>query len=325
MGIPYRNHGFEPVNAASQSALILTLAVALDSFLPEPPHAVHPVVWMGRATSALEGIAPQNPALSLLFGAVIVLAVVGGGMLAAWLVVSALRSLGEIAYVAGGALALRTTFTVRGLSTAAKRIQKSLDEQPEQARAHLRHLVGRDPASLTPSLMAAAAIESVAENTADSFVGPWLAFALFGIPGAVAYRALNTLDSMLGYRGGAYEYLGKICARLDDMINLIPARLSALLLLGGGGLSRLPAGQAWRTMWRDHGLAAGPNAGWTMSAMAGLLQTRLEKPDHYCLGWDLSEPVGPDIGRAIAVAEQAAGLAFLVTLGLLMVNPLGAG
>ena len=91
-----------------------------------------------------------------------------------------------------------------------------------------------------------AAIESAAENTTDSYVGPWLAFALFGLPGAVAYRALNTLDSMIGYRG-RYEHLGKASARLDDLANLAPARLSALLMLAAGALRRLPARRGWHT------------------------------------------------------------------------------
>ena len=87
--------------------------------------------------------------------------------------------------------------------------------------------------------MAAAAIESVAENTTDSYIAPWLAFAILGVPGAMAYRAINTLDSILGHRG-PLEYLGKASARLDDVVNLVPARLSALLLLIAGSLCRLP-------------------------------------------------------------------------------------
>ena len=118
--------------------------------------------------------------------------------------------------------------------------------------------------------MTAAAIESVAENTTDSYIAPWLAFAILGVPGAMAYRAINTLDSILGHRG-PLEYLGKASARLDDVVNLVPARLSALLLLIAGSLCRLPVRRGWQTMLRDQSLTASPNAGWTMSAMAGLL------------------------------------------------------
>ncbi len=303
------------MNPLSQTAVVLMLAVALDRLLPEPPRVIHPVVWMGRAINALERLAPRKAAPGLLYGGIITLVVAGGSTIGAWWATSALHSLGEIAYLVGGALLLRTTFTVRGLSEAARKTEQSLVEgNPERTRAILRSLVGRHFAVLTPSLVAAAAIESVAENTTDSFIGPWLAFALFGVPGAVAYRALNTLDSMIGYRG-AYEYLA---ARLDDIVNLIPSRLSALLLLAGGASGGLPADRGWRIMLRDHRLTASPNSGWTMSAMAGLLGTRLEKLDNYCLGRELNQPTPSDIGRAVAIGEQTAALGLVFTLGVVM-------
>ena len=108
-------------------------------------------------------------------------------------------------------------------------------------------LVSRDSSQLTTQQATAATVESVSENMTDSFLGPWIAFALFGLPGAVAYRAINTLDSMVGYHG-EYEYLGKAAARLDDLVNLIPARLNGLLLvLGSAFLPGQRAAGAWRT------------------------------------------------------------------------------
>ncbi len=306
------------MNSMAQAAVVIMLAVALDRFLPEPHHSIHPVVWMGRAVKALEHLAPHRPTPRLVYGGAITLVVAGGSGLATWWVMSTLQSLGTIAYLAGGSLLLRTAFTVRGLSEAAGKIEQSLvDGSPEQTRSDLRSLVSRPFADLTPPLVAAAAVESVAENTTDSFIGPWLSFALFGIPGAVAYRALNTLDSMIGYRG-PYEHLGKASARLDDIVNLIPSRLSALLLLVSGVLAGLPADRGRTIMLRDHRLTASPNAGWTMSAMAGLLGTRLEKQGHYCLGRDLRQPAPSDIGRAVGIAEQAAALALVIILGILM-------
>ena len=304
----------------AQNALVLILAAVLDRLLPELPNRIHPVAWMGRVTHRLTRIAPGRPGPALLFGALIVLAVVGGSTVAAWLAMSALNSLGTVAYVVGGTLVLRTTFTVRGLSQAARQTQRSLEQgRLDEARVDLKSLVSRDPASLDPSKMAAAAIESVAENTTDSYVGPWMAFAMLGVPGAVAYRAINTLDSMLGYRG-PYEYLGKTSARLDDLVNLIPARVSALLLLLGGASAGWPAGRGWCVMIRDRRLTASPNAGWTMSAMAGLLGIRLEKPDHYCLGRDFPPPDSEDIGRSVKVAMRTAAPALLAALGLLAIR-----
>ena len=169
---------------------------------------------------------------------------------------------------------------------------------------------------LPESLVTAATIESVAENTTDSYIAPWLAFAILGVPGAMANRAINTLDSMLGHRG-PLEYLGKASARLDDVVNLVPARLSALLLLIAGSLCRLPERRGWQTMLRDQSLTASPNAGWTMSAMAGLLGARLEKVGHYCLGQEMPEPDADDISKAVRIGERAAALALFLALGLL--------
>ena len=302
------------------NASALLLAAVLDRLLPEPPARVHPVVWMGRAIAVMERVAPQRPAPAFLFGCAIVFVVAGTSIGLAWSVLFALASLHPLAYVAGGALVLRTTFTVRGLSSAARRTQQALGEgRLDAARASLRSLVSRDPTALTAPLVAASAIESVAENTTDSYVGPWLAFAVFGVPGAVAYRAVNTLDSMLGYRG-RYEYLGKAAARLDDAVNLIPARLSALMLLASGTLGQLSARRAWSTMLRDRGQTASPNAGLTMSAMAGLLGTRLEKPGHYRLGEGMREPNAEDIGTAVRVSERTALLGIVATIGLLTVR-----
>ena len=251
------------------NALMLLLAVVLDRVLPEPPAKFHPVVWMGGAITAMERVAPRKQATAFLFGCLIVLIVVGVPTVLAALAMAGLASLHWLAYVAVGAIVFRTTFTVRGLSSAANQTRHALHEgRLEEARSSLKSLVGRDTSSLSASLVSASAIESVAENSTDSYIGPWLAFVVLGVPGAVGYRAVNTLDSMIGHRGD-YEYLGKVAARLDDIVNFVPARLSALLLLVSGVLGRLAVGRAWSVLLRDRGHTESPNAGVTMSTMAG--------------------------------------------------------
>ena len=292
----------------------------MDRVLPEPPNAIHPVVWIGRLITAMERFSPRRPLASFFYGCGIVVVVVGFASMAALVCMSVLSSIHPIAYVLGGAVVLRSAFTAMGLSAAALRTERLLAaDRLDPARESLRSLVSRDATSLSKPLVAAAAIESVAENSNDSFVGPWLAFAIFGVPGAIAYRAVNTLDSMIGYRG-RYEYLGKAAARLDDLVNLIPARLSAGLLLAGGLLAGCPIGCGWRTLLSDRGRTSSPNAGLTMSAMAGLLGVRLEKPGHYCLGEGLRDPGPDDIGRAVSVLDRTSLLAVVVVLGLLAVR-----
>ncbi|MCY3887804.1 MAG: adenosylcobinamide-phosphate synthase CbiB [Chloroflexi bacterium] len=304
-------------NYLALDAAVFLVAVILDRVSPELPAVIHPVVWIGRAIDLLARAAPQRPGPAFIYGCGIVVVVVGASGALAWLVMAGLMSLGPLAYVIGGAVLLRTTFTVRGLSSAAQDTRRALaEDRLGEARESLKSLVGRDRSSLTAPLVAAAAIESVAENSTDSYVGPWLAFAIFGVPGAAAYRAVNTLDSMLGHHG-RYEYLGKAAAHLDDVVNLLPARLSALLLVSSGALTRFPIQGAWRVMLRDRRCTASPNAGWTMAAMAGLLGTRLEKQGHYRLGDGLREPEAADIGRAVRLAEGVAVLGVLVALALL--------
>lgn len=296
---------------------VLALALAFDRLLPEPPAAVHPVVLVGRAVRLLERCAPRTPPVAFAYGCLVVVLVVGATAVLAWLAMTGLSALGPVAYVLGGAVLLRTAFTVTGLSSAAAVTRRALAAGDlEDARASLRSLVSRDPTSLTSPEVAASAIESVAENTTDSFIAPWLAFALLGVPGAVAYRAVNTLDSMLGYRG-PYEYFGKASAGLDDLLNLVPARLGAFLLLVSGATMRLPVARAWRGMLADRRLTASPNAGWTIGAAAHLLGVELEKRGHYRLGAGLRLPGAGDIARAAGLADRTAILGALVALAIL--------
>ncbi len=311
-------------------AAVLLLALALDFALGEPPDAFHPVVWMGKLIAVLERFFPAGSSTAALLagaGATLLVPALFGGI--AWLATLGLRELGTIPYLLGGALLLKTTFAVKGLGRAAQVTRRALDAGDlDRARYSLRNLVSRDTKTLTEPQLAAAAIESVGENTTDSYIAPWLAFALLSLPGAFAYRALNTLDSMIGYHG-KYEYTGKVAAKLDDLVNLVPARISALMLLAAGccrwtdgadgragHTGTLSVRRGWRIMRRDHGLTESPNAGWTMSAMSGLIGVVLEKRGHYILGGDLRHPAAADIGTAVRLAYLVAVFGMLLALGL---------
>ena len=303
-----------------EEVAILAVAVALDLTLGEPPTWAHPTVWMGRMTSILERFSPREGYPALAAGALIAIGMACFWGAAAWAAAYGLKSLHTAAYIVVGGLMLKTTFSVRMLHREAAGVRHLLEQEDLAAvRRRMSSLVSRDRSQLTPSQAGAAAIESVSENMSDGFVGPWLAFALFGLPGAFAYRAINTLDSMIGYHG-AYEYLGKAAARLDDLANLIPARFTGLLIVAAGAV--LPGqspGVAWRTMWRDRGLTESPNAGWPMSGMAGALQVQLEKASTeggYLLGSPARQPVPGDISKAVQSMYVVAGLGLLASLGL---------
>src|SRR5262249_54209283 len=146
------------------------------------------------------------------------------------------------------------------------------------------HLVSRPTSGLSEGQVASAAVESAAENLTDAFVAPLLWYSALGLAGAFLYRTVNTADAMIGYREGALEYFGKASARLDDLLSLIPARIAGLAVVGAAALTGEDFRSAWTTMHHDHGRTASPNAGWTMSAMAGALGVMLEKPGTYRLG-----------------------------------------
>jgi adenosylcobinamide-phosphate synthase len=315
---------------------VLLLAVLLDLVTRELPSRFHPTVWIGKTVAWVERVAPRSKAGGLPVGVLMALLIPAFWAAAAWFAARGLQELHPLAYLAVGAILLKPTFALRMLHRVAADTRSLLpggdsasdnrdpdNRDPDNLvalRENMRSLVSRDVSALTAGQAIAATVESVSENTTDSFIGPWLAFALFGLPGAFAYRAINTLDSMIGYHG-EYEYLGKAAARLDDLVNLIPARLTALLLaLGSIVLPGQRAGRAWRIMWRDHARTASPNAGWTMSGMAGALGVELEKEGHYRLG-DPTRTLEPqDISRAIQTMYLVAVLGAIIALGVVILR-----
>jgi adenosylcobinamide-phosphate synthase len=172
------------------------------------------------------------------------------------------------------------------------------------------HLVSRPTAELDARHVASATVESVAENLTDSLVAPALLFLAGGLGAAAAYRVVNTADAMIGYRRGPLEYFGKAAARLDDLLNLIPARLAGLSVVAGAALTGQSGRGALTCLRRARGRTASPNAGWTMSAMAGALGVALEKPGAYRLGAG-ELPVAADIARALRVFGAAASVSLL--------------
>lgn len=296
--------------------LVLALALAIDLLFGEPPARIHPTVLIGKTISAAERRAPAAdaaPGAQVAYGVAAAGAIPAAWGALAWAVSAGLRELHPLLYLVVAAALFKTTFSVRMLAREAKRIGDLLAAGDlAAARRRMPALVSRETGALTASQAAAGAIESVAENSTDSVVGPLLAFALFGLPGAVVYRAVNTLDSMIGYRG-RYEYLGKASARLDDLVNLVPARLAAALLWCTAALlPSMRAAGAWRVAWSHRRRTASPNAGWTIASMAGALGVTLEKPRHYRIG----APAPPPDSRHIHQATRALYCASLLATAL---------
>ncbi len=306
------------------AVIILLLAIVIDVILGEPPNALHPVVWMGRWIGWGERHAPDaRPLTIFIYGMLIV---VLGLLVAAFIALGAssvLKTLNSVAYVVFSAWLLKTTFAYKALVRAAREVQSALRSNDlDEARRRLAwHLVSRDTKNLNCRLVAAATIESVAENFGDGIVVPLFYFVLFGLPGAIAYRFVNTADAMLAYHDSRREYLGKFAARLDDVLNLIPSRLAALVLLLSATVSRSDVSQAWRVMWRDHARTASPNAGWPMSTMAGALDVTLEKVSHYRLGNGAGALNADTITRSLRLLRAATVIYWCLLVLCLQVLP----
>ncbi|MEK6814205.1 MAG: adenosylcobinamide-phosphate synthase CbiB [Nitrospirota bacterium] len=307
--------------------IILCLALFIDR-LGDPPTAWHPVGWMGRFLSAGISLAESlfrtdfrtgsgfpvsawSRAAQVAFGAFWVLTGAIGAAGAAWLVFPALRPWSEGLFILASAVILKTTFSLAGLAAAAGRVKAALaaGDIREARHAVARDLVSRETSALDEARVVSAAVESVAENLVDSVVAPLLFYAACGLPGALAYRFVNTADAMIGYRGPT-EYVGKAAARLDDLLNLLPARLSGLLVVAAARLTGEDWRGSWRTLLRDRGRTASPNAGWPMSAMAGALGVELSKVGCYNLG-KARNPLTPStLGRSVRILHAAAALWF---------------
>lgn len=295
---------------ASPSALCAALAI--DAAFGELPTRLHPVVWMGRAVRGLERCLPVGGRRRELWGGAVLASLIPSGAIALVLLVALLLRplplLGWLWHV----LVLTAMFAQRALGEAADGVRVALEARDVDAgREALRSLCSRDPTALGPDELIGASVESVAENASDSIVAPLLYYAAFGLVGAVAYRAVNTLDAMVGYHG-RYEYLGKASARLDDALNFVPARLTAALLLLAGGWLGHDVERGAATWRRDGASTESPNAGRPMAAMAGLLGVRLEKAGHYRLG-DPHQPLEPmHIATAWRIVRLAGGAAALL-------------
>ncbi len=302
---------------AQHPALLLLLALGLDTVCGELPNAWHPVAWLGRAVDALRARLPLTPPLLAFCAGVLLLAL---SLAFVPLVVLALEWLARMhphAWAVSGMIALfllQASFARRALLQAGERVEDALGRGDlEAARSRLAWLCSRDASTLDEAQVAGAATASLAENLSDSVVGPLFYYVLFGLPGALAFRVINTLDAMVGYRG-KYEWLGKAAARVDDLAGLIPARITALLLLLAGWATRLPGGRGLRVAWRDAHLTPSPNGGVVMAMCSGLLGVRLEKEGSYVLGAEFEDPTPSTLSGARSLIGRAGSVTFMAAL-----------
>ncbi len=297
--------------------MTILIAMLLDACLREPPACLHPVVWAGhyleKAGRCLQGLPPLR---ALLAGT---LAWFAGAALFTgiyWFISQSLSGLPDLARWSGQALLLKPLFALRLLAAEVARVESALALDLEQGRRQLSRIVSRDTSALSATEVRESALESLSENLSDSVVAPLFWFAILGLPGAALYRFSNTADAMWGYRG-KWEWAGKCAALMDDFLNLVPARLTALILFlvrphAMGGLMRLA---------KEAGATPSPNSGWPMAALALTHRVRLGKPGVYVLNAAGAPPTAQTARACIVHVRMAGWLAALIlTAGAICFN-----
>lgn len=302
------------------STIALGLAALLDAATGDPRNAAHPVVPLGRIASLVRDRAPADPSARRIYGVLAAIVIPGAAACVAFAVGRVWpRLLGGRTVAAAVLIDLATSR--RTLLARAGEVADALDagDLAEARRLLAYHLVSRDTSELDAAEVAAATIESVAENLHDGVIAPWCAAAVGGAPATWAYRAVNTLDSMWGYHEPFLEELGMAAARLDDALNLGPARLSAAAIGAAAAIRGEDVRGAYLAWRQDRTRTASPNAGHPMAAMAGALGVTLAKRGAYTLN-ARGRLAGPgDIRRACGIANTAAWL----MLGTLLAARMG--
>lgn len=287
------------------------VALAADAIAGEPPTPLHPTVWMGNAIAAARRDTPvHSRAGAFAAGCALSIAGIAAAASISYLGALGISRLPRPARPIAEGLALKPALSLRALIEAGLAVERALRRGDLQAaREQLSwHLVSRPTADLASHEVASAAISSLAENLSDALVAPLMAYCVAGLPGAYAYRFVNTADAMLGYRTPELEWFGKTSAHLDDAANLIPARLTALLIAAAAPLVAGSSRRALRIARTDAGRTASPNAGWPMAAMAGALDVTLAKRGAYSLH---------DAGRAATVNDMARARRLIVAAAIL--------
>ena len=258
----------------------------LDALFGDPAWLPHPVVYMGKAISKLETFLrprlPKTPQGELLGGAIVAFCLPVGTFLLTGLVCWGAARLHPLLGLAVQMFWCGQALAARGLVQESTNVYKEL-KKPDLpgARKAVSRIVGRDTAELTAEGVTKAAVETVAENASDGVIAPLLYMLIGGAPLALTYKAINTMDSMLGYKNEKYLYFGRVPAKLDDVANYLPSRLAALLWVAAAAFTHNDAKGAWKIWRRDRRNHASPNSAQTESACAGALGVQLAGPAYY--------------------------------------------
>ena len=274
-----------------EGIVIVGFALLLDFLMGDPKTKYHPTAWIGKLIAVLVPFSRNNSPKKELFGGILIVFVVVtivSTLLVALDFGISLLTIDVVSLVVSivvGSILLKTTIAIRGMQKHALSVVDALEKDDlDSARNHLSMIVKRNTKHLDKNHISSAVLESVSENTVDGITGPLFYYAIFGLPGAFVYRAINTIDSMVGYKTSLFRNIGWFGANCDTILNYIPSRLTGLVMI----LSALILGYNWKEsfyiMRRDGKKLESPNAGFPIAALAGALGTKLEKINYYAVG-----------------------------------------
>ena len=274
-----------------EGIVIVGFALLLDFLIGDPKTKYHPTAWIGKLIAVLVPFTRNNSPKKELFGGILivfaVVAIVSTLLVALDFGISLLTIdiVSLVVSIVVGSILLKTTIAIRGMQKHALSVVDALEKDDlDSARNHLSMIVKRNTKHLDKNHISSAVLESVSENTVDGITGPLFYYAIFGLPGAFVYRAINTIDSMIGYKTSLFRNIGWFGANCDTILNYIPSRLTGLVMI----LSALILGYNWKEsfyiMRRDGRKLESPNAGFPIAALAGALGTKLEKINYYAVG-----------------------------------------
>jgi adenosylcobinamide-phosphate synthase len=296
--------------------IILLTAVIIDILIGELPSKIHPVVLMGNLIVYLKSsLSVHNHK----FTGILITGITLMIFIALFTIIIKISAINYYLYIIISGLLLSTTFATRSLIDSVNQIKTDLNISLDRAKNSMSYLVSRNTSNLNESEIISAAIETLTENITDSITSPIIYTYIFGVLGAVSYRVINTLDAMVGYKTPENINIGWFPAKVDDLLNYIPARITGIIIVLSALILRLDWKNSYKIMIRDARNTPSPNSGYTMAAAAGALGIKLEKPGYYQIGDNINPLKIETITQAINLTKITVFLFLILSILLYII------